>query len=472
MNDELEIKNDELMELIKLKELVTYRKQFIEIREDKKYKRCRVQLHRRGVKLRDEVFGHQIKTKKQRLCKADDFIVAEMDAKFGGYGMIPDYLEDAIVSSHYYLYELKKDRLLPMFLDVIIDSGVFQEQIKAVGSTNYSRVSAKEVLEYEVTCPSLQKQQEIVDHYFQCKRNATELKTELTHQQTLLKKLRQQILQEAIEGKLTADWRKQNPDVEPARELLKRIQAEKAQLIKDKKIKKQKPMPPISEDEKPFELPDGWIWCRLGEFAQITRGKSPKYSKSGVFKMINQKCVRWFYIDTNHTKSINFKWFEFIDDSFKTMKNDVLVNSTGDGTIGRSAIVGNESIGYLFDSHVLRVKSYQDINQKLICLIINSDFGQDFIEGIKGATSTKQTELGVNNLSNFRFPLPPLPEQKAIVTNVKKLLALCDQLESQITRNQRHAEQLMQAVLIEAFSQQNEITDPSIRQARQVAANV
>ena len=79
-----------------------------------------------------------------------------------------------------------------------------------------------------------------------------DISSELTTQQTLLKKLRQQILQETIEGKLTADWREQNRNVEPASELLARIQTEKAQLIKDKKIQKQKPLPPISEAEKPF----------------------------------------------------------------------------------------------------------------------------------------------------------------------------------------------------------------------------
>ena len=82
-----------------------------------------------------------------------------------------------------------------------------------------------------------------------------ELRSQITHQQTLLKKLRQQILQEAIEGKLSADWRQQNPNTEPASELLKRIQAQKAQLVKNKKIKAQKPLPPISPEEKPFDLP-------------------------------------------------------------------------------------------------------------------------------------------------------------------------------------------------------------------------
>lgn len=92
--------------------------------------------------------------------------------------------------------------------------------------------------------------------------------------------LKQSILQEAIQGKLTGAWRKQNPDVEPASELLKRIKAEKAQLIKDKKIRKEKPLPPITEDEIPFELPEDWVWCRLGEIFQTTSGGTPNRSNS------------------------------------------------------------------------------------------------------------------------------------------------------------------------------------------------
>ena len=77
--------------------------------------------------------------------------------------------------------------------------------------------------------------------------------------------LRKLILQLAVEGKLTAEWRKENPDVEPASELLSRIQAEKAELVKAKKIKKSKPLPPVGAEEVPFEVPAEWVWCRLGD---------------------------------------------------------------------------------------------------------------------------------------------------------------------------------------------------------------
>ncbi len=438
------------MEVVKLKELVNYRKQFIEISDNKKYKRCRVQLHRRGVRLRDEVFGSEIKTKKQRLYKANDFIVAEMDAKFGGYGIIPDYLENAIVSSHYYLYELDTDMLLPMYLDIIIDSGVLQEQIKAVGSTNYSRVSAKEVLEYEIPCPSLKIQQQVINHYFKCKERAIGLGSELTHQQALLKKLRQQILQEAIEGKLTAVWREQNPDVEPASELLARIQAEKAQLIKDKKIKKQKPLPPISEEEKPFELPERWVWFLLDEVSYMTRGSSPRPISAYITN--DKNGVNWIKIgDTKNVDQILINTRQKI--TREGAKKSQLVEK-GDFILSNSMSFGKPFImginGYIHDGWFL-IKLLGNIDINYFYYLLLSSLVQDqFLESASGAVVKN---IRAEIVKKTKLPIPPLQEQKAIVAKVEKLLAVCDQLETQITDNQHHAKQLMQAVLKEAFSQ-------------------
>ncbi|MBT5465765.1 MAG: N-6 DNA methylase [Candidatus Marinimicrobia bacterium] len=96
----------------------------------------------------------------------------------------------------------------------------------------------------------------------------------------VVKLLKQSILQEAIQGKLTADWRTENPDTEPASKLLKRIQAEKQKLIDEKKIRKEKPLPKINAEEIPFDLPDGWVWCRLGELGFTQTGTTPAKNDS------------------------------------------------------------------------------------------------------------------------------------------------------------------------------------------------
>lgn len=447
---------------VKLSDVAIYRKEFITIDNSYQYKRCRVQLHRRGIVLRDRLLGQEIKTKKQRLCKTDDFLVAEMDAKFGGYGIVPSELDGAIVSSHYYLFELDKTKILPQYFSVLIDTEIIQSQIKAKGSTNYSRVSPSEVADFEIPCPSLIEQQRIISIYIDSKKIIQVLSKESTNQSSYLKKLRQAILQEAIEGKLTADWRKENPvrkgdpDYD-AEALLEKIQAEKEKLIKEGKIKKQKPLAPIKPEEVPFELPDGWVWTRLGESGWIDRGKSPVYSEKSNSIVLNQKCIRWFQIETIWGKSVSEKWLNSIDKFIFTKIGDILVNSTGEGTIGRAAIVDTKSANLLYDSHVLKYSTL--INSRHILTCLNSTFCQSQIKECKGAKTTKQTELGVDNLSNLLIPLPPLAEQQAIVDRVEKLLSMVDELEKQVSERKEQSEQLMQAVLREAFEGKPTISD-------------
>ena len=283
-----------------------------------------------------------------------------------------------------------------------------------------------------------------------------EIQIENKKQIELQKMLKQAILQEAIQGKLTEDWRKQNKDVEPIAGLLKRIQQEKEQLIKDKKIKKEKPIPPLTKGEIPFELPPDWKWCRLGEISDIKRGKGPKYAHNGKANMLNQKCVRWFNIEIKHCKHVDEILLNSLEEQFKVKPKDLLVNSTGDGTIGRSAVADFSCNGYAFDSHVLRVRPYLDINTYFLCLIINSNFGQNLISNLKGAKSTKQTELGVNNLMSFPVPLIPIEEQLTIVQKVETMMKKCEELEAEITKSEQQAKQLIQAVLKEAFEVKEE----------------
>lgn len=291
-----------------------------------------------------------------------------------------------------------------------------------------------------VTVPSIEKQREIIELEKKLVDKELEADKIFDDQLTQLENLNQAILQEAVQGKLVP----QDPKDEPASELLQRIKAEKA-----KSGKKEKPLPPIKPEDIPFEIPENWVWCRLGEISEIKRGKGPKYSEKGVAKMLNQKCVRWYEVDLQYCKSVDENWFDSISDDFIVKENDVLVNSTGDGTIGRSAIAHKEVEGYVYDSHILKITSI--IAQMFICYYINSNYGQEQVNKSKGATSTKQHELGVNNLSNFIFPLPPLTEQKRIVAEIEKQFAKTKQLKEHIITNQQATEQLLKALLHQAF---------------------
>lgn len=145
-----------------LEKAICHRKEFIEINDLERYKRCRVQLHAQGVVLRDIVQGTEIKTKKQQMCRAGEFLVAEIDAKHGGFGIVPEDLEGAIVSSHYFLFEINQEVLERRFLDFFIRTPAFREQVSAQGSTNYAAIRPNDVFSYKIPLPLLDEQRRIV----------------------------------------------------------------------------------------------------------------------------------------------------------------------------------------------------------------------------------------------------------------------------------------------------------------------
>jgi type I restriction enzyme S subunit len=147
---------------IKLREVINFRKQFITINDTENYKLCRVQTKVKGVVLREVKLGIDIKTKSQQVCRANDLIFAEMDARFGGYGIIPEELEGAVVSSHYFLYEINEEKIDKRFLEYCLRMPWFLNQVVAKGSTNYAAIRPHNVLEYEIPYPLLSEQQHII----------------------------------------------------------------------------------------------------------------------------------------------------------------------------------------------------------------------------------------------------------------------------------------------------------------------
>lgn len=148
--------------LVRLGETIRHRKEFITIDDSTMYKRCRVQVNAKGIALRDRVLGIDIKTKQQQVCRTNEFLVAEIDAKHGGYGVVPKELDGAIVSSHYFLYQVDYNTLLPEFLDWFSKTPFFFEQVSAQGSTNYAAIRPHHVLDYRIPLPPLEIQERAV----------------------------------------------------------------------------------------------------------------------------------------------------------------------------------------------------------------------------------------------------------------------------------------------------------------------
>ncbi|EBG5295101.1 restriction endonuclease subunit S [Salmonella enterica subsp. enterica serovar Kotte] len=262
-----------------------------------------------------------------------------------------------------------------------------------------------------------------------------------------IKKLRELILELAVRGKLVP----QDPNDEPASELLKRIAAEKAELVKQGKIKKPKPLPEISEEEKPFELPVGWEWARLGVLCKkLTDGSHnpPKDAGNG-YPMLSSQNIQDGYIDIeNPSRYVSEDDFEKENARTLVQKNDVLLTIVG--SIGRSAVV-------LEDKSFVLQRSVAVIDTSLYSHFLSNFFkaitAQNyFIENGKG---TAQKGIYLGQLSLMLIPVPSLGEQKRISDRLNELMILCDQLEQHSLIGQDAHQQLVETLLATLTDSQN-----------------
>ncbi|NTY81985.1 restriction endonuclease subunit S [Citrobacter werkmanii] len=233
--------------------------------------------------------------------------------------------------------------------------------------------------------------------------------------------LKQTILQLAVMGKLVP----QDPNDEPASELLKRIAQEKAQLMKDGKIKKQKPLPPISDEEKPFELPEGWEWSRLDHVAsKITDGdhKTPPRIAEG-YKLLSAKNIRDGFLDYENCDYISESSYIKSRERCLPAKGDLLIVSVG-GTIGRSSLItGNSEFALVRSVAIIKPLI---IEPNFLKIAMDSQLLQSMIHSHKRGGAQPCLYLG--EISKFLFPVPPLKEQKRIVKTVNIFMGILETL--------------------------------------------
>jgi len=257
---------------------------------------------------------------------------------------------------------------------------------------------------------------------------------------TGIKKLRELILELAVRGKLVA----QNPDDEPASKLLERIEAEKAQLIKDGKLKKQKPLAQVSEDEKPFELPEGWEWVRLGHIAQINPRNQVDDSTQVSFIPMASVSTRY---SGSHDQEIK-SWSEIKTGFTHFADGDVAIAKiTPCFENSKAAIFSNLSNGVGAGTTELHVaRPYGFLEQRFVLLVFKSP--RYLIEGESQMTgSAGQKRVPKSYFEGTPIQLPPLTEQQRIVAKVDELMALCDQLEQQSEHQLSAHQQLTETLL-------------------------
>jgi type I restriction enzyme S subunit len=264
-----------------------------------------------------------------------------------------------------------------------------------------------------------------------------------------IEQLKQTILQLAVMGKLVP----QNPSDEPASVLLEKIAEEKAQLIADKKIKKQKPLPLITDEEKPFELPSSWEWCNLGTLTTIRGGKRlPKGQQLTTDK------TPYIYIRVSDMRngSIREDDLHYISEDVQSKisnyiitKDDIYMTIVG-ATIGKCGLVPPKFSGMNLTENAARLTPFWGIDKTYLFKCLDSSFAQEqFFDKTKQVGVQK---MALNRLSSTKIPFPPLAEQQRIVAKVNELMALCEKLKARVSNAQTTQLHLADAVVENALS--------------------
>lgn len=430
-------------------------KDSIEIQDNIEYKRVTIKTNHKGVKLRNKALGSTIGTKKQFKIKGGDFILSKIDARYGAFGIIPENLDGAIITGNFWTYEVNTKLVDIEWFFYFTHSFEFIRICKesSTGTTHRKYLNEKFFLEHKIYLPDKSVQTQLVKSYKEISKKGDVLNSEIQSEKQLITQLKQAILQEAIQGKLTQEWREQNPNTEPASELLERIKAEKKQLINYKKIRKEKPLPSITEDETPFKIPENWTWCRLG---QITTLKGGKRVSNG-YKLLKYR-TNHIYIRVTDMKNgtISENDIHYIDNdmyekikNYTISKNDLYITIAG--TIGEVGVVPERFDNMNLTENAAKfVFNNSLINKYWLKYFLISNFCQKQFSK-KTKKKTAQPKLALSRIKTSLLPIPPLDEQKAIVGKVKSLMQKCKKVELEIIQNEQHANMLKQAVLNEAF---------------------
>ena len=396
------------------------------------------------------------------LVKKGDLVISGINVEKGAMCVYRGD-EDITATIHYSSYLFDEHKIDIEFLSYFLKSLEFRKAIKEqVPGGIKTEIKPKHLLKLIVNIPTvIEQQRAIVVELKKRNERVASLDTELTHQLKLVKKLRQQLLQDAVMGKLVT----QNPNEEPAGILLEKIDAEKKQLIKDKKLKKGKELTSRNGEKMPFKIPENWVWCRLCEITYYSEaGKSYQANEypaqANEIGVIKTSAITTGLFLENENKILPNQTINI--EKIRITKNDLIFcrASGSKGYAGKSCfvnktpkaklILSDKSVRYVFPEY---------ISKKYIQIYNSTHFANDYFLKLGTAKSTSMNNITRDQFNNLIIPLPPFSQQGRIVQKVEQLMQTCDALEASIKQSQQQNEQLLQQVLREALTKEVEPED-------------
>lgn len=352
--------------------------------------------------------------------KAGDILVS-CAGTIGESYILPDKIEKGIINQA--LMRIRTIEPINKYMFLLVFDYVIKAANASAKGTAIKNIPPFEILKnLLIPLPPLTEQQQIVAKLNHLLTEIDELKTQeqalLATQNAFPKKLRAALLQAAVQGELNERTN------ENARDLLTAIQTEKTALQKTGKLKKEKPLATISEEEIPFAIPENWVWVRLGDVASLSGGyafKSTDYTPTGV------RVIRISDFNNGDFDNKNIVRHPFREDlsSYLINSKDILLCMTG-GTVGKNILVNELPEQLYLNQRVARI-SAKNLDIKYLFYFINSSIIQDHISRIKNSTNDN---ISMKDISEFLIPLPPLTEQQQIVAKLEALLAEIDKLEN------------------------------------------
>jgi type I restriction enzyme S subunit len=445
---------------VKLKEVLKqYRVQHI-VQDDIEYKQVTISKYD-GVTFRGTKIGKDIGRKRQFVIDLKNYpntlMLVRQGVQDGSIGIAPLEVDGCIATENMPMFSIEGIDL--EYLRFLLKSPYFYDELNKIETTGSAQKSIHErqILGIEIPLLNIEDQKQFVKELTKLKSRGIEISTELTYQLDLIKQLRQAFLREAMQGKLV----KSKITKETGQQLLEKIKTEKAQLIAEKKLKKEKELPPIPDDEIPFEIPKHWALTRIENIAANEKnalkagpfGSSLKkefYVKKG-FKIYGQEQVISndpffgnYYIDENRFKSLK---------SCEVKTGDILISLVG--TMGKVLILPDGIEKGIINPRLVKISFYKDINREFFKYYLYSEIAVKQINHLSHGSTMNIINLGI--IKKLIFPLPPLHEQEQIVAKLLELMAFCDGLEQSIKESQGYNEMLLQQVLREALQGEVEV---------------
>lgn len=353
-------------------------------------------------------------------------IIISCAGTIGKYYVLPPNCPRGIINQALMKLTIDESIMCKEFFLLAFDHITDQLIANARGSAMKNLASLK-YLKNEVVfpLPSLNEQRKIADKVSELFKQIDIIEKNVAEYQDLEQAMRSKLLDLAMRGKLV----EQDQTDEPASELVKQIQAEKAELVKEGKIKRSKKLPEITDDEKPFDIPDSWEWVRLGDISSNIRyGFTASAQETGNAKLLRITDIQNGKVDWSKVPFCNIS--EEKENSLFLRPNDMLIARTG-GTVGKSFVIQNVPEKAVFASYLIRVQLVDTSVVSFLEYFLLSPLYWKSIESKK--TGTGQPNVNARKLSEIVLPLPPLAEQKRIVEQLSRLFERLETIKQNLT---------------------------------------